>query len=124
MTSKTLLLAAVLSLPFVASAQAPAASEAAAAAKLPTTAADHAAMAKEYEQKAAEWRKEAALHKQMAAEYRRSHPDTKSGTKNRWAEKMEKHCMAIVKDAEKLAADADWAAKYHQQRALELGAAR
>jgi hypothetical protein len=36
------------------------------------------------------------------------------------AVKMEKHCMAIVKDAEKLAADAEWSEKYHRARAKEL----
>ena len=123
MTLKPLFLAAVLSLPFAVVAQAPAAAaDAAPAPKIPTTAADHTEMAKEYEAKVVEYRKEAAYHRQMAAEYKKSHPDTKSGVKNPWAEKMEKHCMAIVKDAEKLAADAEWAAKYHHQRAQEVAA--
>jgi hypothetical protein len=29
--------------------------------------------------------------------------------------------MAIVKDAEKLAADMEWSARYHHERAKELG---
>jgi hypothetical protein len=42
--------------------------------------------------------------------------------KNPWAAKMETHCLTIVKDVEKLAADADFAAKLHEARAKELGA--
>ena len=87
---------------------------------LPQTAEEHAAMAKSYEEKAAEWRKEAALHREMAAAYSKSHPDLKAGARNPEAAKMEKHCMTIVKDAEKLAADADWSARYHRERAEEL----
>lgn len=33
---------------------------------------------------------------------------------------MEKHCKAIIKDAEELAADAEWAAKLHEMHAREL----
>jgi hypothetical protein len=89
------------------------------AAMLPQTAEDHAAMARSYEQKAADWRKEAALHREMAAAYAKSHPDFKGGIRNSEAVKMEKHCMAIVKDAEKLASDAEWSARYHNERAKE-----
>jgi len=95
--------------------------EARATVKLPGSADEHLAMAQDYEQKAAEWRKEAALHRDMAAAYAASHPDPKGGARNAEAVKMEKHCMAIVKDAEKLAADAEWSVKYHRTRAKELG---
>ena len=88
--------------------------------KPPQTAAEHAAMAKSYEEKVTAWRAEAAFHREMAAAYKRSHPDRKSGARNPSTVEMEKHCMAIVKDAEKLATDGEWAAKYHHQRALEL----
>jgi hypothetical protein len=87
---------------------------------LPQTAEDHTAMATSYEQKAADWRKEAAMHREMAAAYGKSHPDIKGGVRNPEAVKMEKHCMTIVKDAEKLAADADWSARFHHERAKEL----
>jgi hypothetical protein len=33
---------------------------------------------------------------------------------------MEKDCMAIVRDVEKLAGDAEWASRFHLQHALEL----
>ena len=121
MNLKSFALIAAVSLPIApALAQTPAAGEAAMDAKVPVTAYDHAAMAKAYESKAAEWRKEAAFHRQMAAAYKASHADMKGGVKNPEAAKMEKHCMAIVKDAEKLAGDADWAAKYHHARAKEV----
>ena len=122
MNLKTFALFAAIALPLApAVAQAPAAAgETAMEAKVPVTADDHTAVAKTYESKAAEWRKEAAFHRQMAAAYKASHADMKGGVKNTEAAKMEKHCMAIVKDAEKLAGDAEWAAKYHNARAKEL----
>jgi hypothetical protein len=89
-------------------------------AMLPHTVEDHAAMARSYEEKVAAWRKEAELHREMAAAYSKSHPDFKGGVRNTEAVKMEKHCMAIVKDAEKLAADGEWSARYHRERAKEL----
>ena len=89
-------------------------------AKLPQTAEDHFAMAKSYEEKATAWRNEAAHHREMAAAYKKANPDLKGGVRHSEAVKMEKHCMAIVKDAEKLAADAEESAKYHRLRAKEM----
>jgi hypothetical protein len=89
-------------------------------ARVPVTAADHRAMAKSYADKAAAWRAEGSYHREMAAAYRKAHPDLKSGARNPWTVEMEKHCMSIVRDAEKLAGDAAWASKFHLQHALEL----
>ena len=89
-------------------------------AKVPVTVADHMAMSKSYVEKAAAYRAEAAYHKEMAKAYAKEHPDRKSGARNRWTVEMEKHCKAIIKDAEKLAADAEWAAKFHEMHAREL----
>ena len=122
MNSRALLLALALAVPTSSAFAQSSPSPAAAAGMLPTTAEGHAAMASSYEQKAAEWRKEAAFHREMAAAYKASHPDPKGGARNAEAVKMEKHCMAIVKDAEKLATDATWSAKYHHERAKELQA--
>lgn len=83
-------------------------------AALPQTAADHEAMAKRYDESAAAYRQEAALHRDMAAQYRSAHPAPKDGAT------MEKHCMMIVKDAEKLAEDAKVMADYHRMRATEM----
>lgn len=89
-------------------------------AKVPVTAADHMAMSKSYAEKAVAYRAEAAYHKEMAREYAKTHPDRKSGVRNSWTVKMEKHCNAIIKDAEKLADDAEWAAKFHEMHAREM----
>jgi hypothetical protein len=91
-------------------------------AKVPETAADHEAMAKSYRDKAATFRKEEESHKQMAEAYKKTfvQPVDKTGKKNPWVAKMEKHCLMIAKDAEKLAADADKAAEFHELRAKDL----
>jgi hypothetical protein len=89
-------------------------------AKVPVTAADHRAMAKSYADKAAAWRAEASYHREMAAAYKKAHPDLKSGARNPWTVEMEKHCRTIVKDVEAAAADAEWAARFHQEHAKEL----
>lgn len=84
--------------------------------KLPQTAEDHLALAKGYEEKAAVWRDEAEHHREMAAAYKKF---SKSPL-NPGIAKMEKHCLTIVKDAEKLAADADVSAQLHRLPAKEL----
>lgn len=89
-------------------------------AKVPVTAADHRAMSTSYAGKAVTYRAEAAYHKEMAKAYAKAHPDRKSGARNPWTVEMEKHCKAIIKDAETLAADAEWAAKFHEMHAREL----
>jgi hypothetical protein len=89
-------------------------------AKVPVTAADHMAMSKSYADKANAWRAEAAYHRDMAAAYAKDHRDPKSGGRNQWTVKMEKHCNEIIKDVERLAADAEWAAKFHEMHAREL----
>ena len=91
-------------------------------AKVPETAADHTALAKSYREKAATFRKEVETHQHMAEAYKKSfvQPVDKTGKKNGLVEKMEKHCLTIAKDAEKLAVDADKAAEYHDLRAKEL----
>jgi uncharacterized membrane protein YccC len=89
---------------------------------LPKTAADHEALAKQYDEKAAQYRKDAAEHRDMAAAARkfeeemRSHPTAESKA----AASMAKHCGSIMKDADKLAVDAESAAKFHRMRAKEL----
>jgi len=88
--------------------------------KLPQTAAEHHAMAKSYEEKVTAWRAEAAYHREMAAAYKKAHPDKKSGAANPWAAEMEKHCMNIVRDVQKAAAEADELARFHRLRAKEL----
>jgi ABC-type sugar transport system substrate-binding protein len=88
--------------------------------KVPETAADHMALAKQYTEKAAAYRAEAESHRKMSEAYKKSVATSPKTPSNPWAVKMEKHCMAFVKDAEKLAADAQKAADYHTLRAKEL----
>jgi hypothetical protein len=89
---------------------------------MPKTAADHEAMAKKYDQMAADYRKVAAEHRDMAAAARsqteefRGHPSAASKA----AADMEKHCSKIMTDANKLASDAEYEAKFHRARAKEL----
>ena len=89
--------------------------------KLPQTAAEHEATAKSYKDQAAQYKKVAEDHKAMAAAYKKTiaNPESKTGVKNPWLAKMEKHCAMLAKDADKLAADAEKAADYHTQRAKE-----
>ena len=89
-------------------------------AKIPQTAADHQALAKTYQDKAASYRKDAEWHKQMAEQYAKGFPDAKGGAKNPWNVKMKKHCLALQKEAEKLATDNEKAAEYHTLRAKEV----
>lgn len=88
--------------------------------KVPETVADHVALAKQYSEKAATYRAEAEHHRKMAAAYKAKVASSPKAPENPWARKMEKHCMALVKDAEKLAADAQKAAEFHTLRAKEL----
>jgi len=89
-------------------------------AKVPTTTAEHDVLAKQYQEQAAQYKKVAEEHKAMAAAYGKAHPDSKGGVKNSWNTKMQKHCQALAKDADKLAADAEKAADYHTARGKEL----
>ena len=89
-------------------------------AKVPATTAEHEALAKQYQDQAAQFKKVGDDHRAMAAAYAKEHPDSKGGVKNTWNTKMQKHCAALAKDADKLAADADKAAEHHSMRAKEL----
>ena len=92
----------------------------AAEAKVPTTAAEHEAMAKQYREQAAQFKKLADDHRAMAAAYAATHQPTNGPTPNAGAAKMKKHCEALAKDADTLAADTEKAADYHTMRAKEL----
>ena len=90
------------------------------AAKVPTTTAEHEALAKQYRDQAAQYKKVADEHRAMAAAYANAHQPTNGPTPNPSNTKMQKHCEAIAKDADKLAADAEKAADYHTMRGKEL----
>jgi hypothetical protein len=90
--------------------------------KVPQTPEDHITLAKGYQDKAAGYRKEVEEHQKMAAAYKKSAANAQEarGQKNPFVVKMEKHCAAIAKAAEKLAVDNEKAADYHTLRAKEL----
>lgn len=91
-------------------------------AKVPTTAAEHDAMATRYRDQAAQYKKVAADHHAMVEAYKKqiAMPVSKGGQKNPWLVKMEKHCAMLAQDADKLAADLEKAADYHELRAKEV----
>jgi len=119
MTFRSKIRAVVASLAFAAFALTATASFAEDA-KVPTTTAEHEALAKQYKDQAAQFKKVGDEHRAMADAYAKAHPDAKGGVKNTWNVKMQKHCAALAKDADKLAADAEKAADYHSLRAKEL----
>lgn len=96
---------------------------AAAEPKVPATPEEHFALAKQYKDKAEVYRKEAAEHRKMAAEYRLKPENAQAkwrGDRNPAADKMEKHCKAIVDAAEKVAVENEKAADFHTLRGREL----
>lgn len=119
MTFRTKIRTIVTSLAFAAFALTATASFAGEA-KVPTTTAEHEALAKQYKDQATLFKQVGDDHRAMAAAYAKEHPDSKGGVKSSWNTKMQKHCAALAKDADKLAADADKAADYHSLRAKEL----
>ena len=89
-------------------------------AKVPSTTAEHEALAKQYRDQAVQYKKVADEHRAMAAAYANAHQPTNGPTANPSNTKMQKHCQAIAKDADKLAADSEKAADYHTMRGKEL----
>jgi hypothetical protein len=91
------------------------------AVKLPSTPEEHEAMSEEYKKKAATYRDEATFHLKMFADYKaRVATIPKSSMENPFIRKMREHCETFIKDAERLAVDADKFAEYHHLRAKEL----
>ena len=91
--------------------------------KVPTTVAEHEALAKQYKDIVAQNKKIAEEHRAMADEAKKSTKSSHAaahGQKDPTAEKMVKHCMAIAAAADKLAAEAQKAADFHEMRAKEL----
>jgi hypothetical protein len=120
--TKSRLQTAVVALAFLAFALAAPASMADAP-KIPTTVAEHEAMAKQYQGIVAQNKKVAEEHRAMAEAAKQSTKNAHAaahGQKDPTAEKMMKHCMAIATAADKLAAEAQKAADFHEMRAKEL----
>lgn len=91
--------------------------------KIPTTVAEHEALAKQYREQVAQNKKVADDHRAMAEAAKKTTLSSHAaahGQKNPQVAKMEKHCAAISAAADKLAAEAQKAADYHDMRAKEL----
>lgn len=89
----------------------------------PARAADHAALARQYQQDAERYRLEARYHRRMAADTILVPSDLQDAAASAEAEKMQAHCEAIVRNAERAAADAEWSARYHGELARAAEAA-
>jgi hypothetical protein len=90
------------------------------AAEPPQVSTDHLAMAKSYEDKAAAQDALIAEHEQMKKDYKSRFFINEKLTPMAKLKKMNDHCDAIIKDAQKLKADFNDFAKWHRLRAAEL----
>lgn len=92
--------------------------------RVPQTPEEHFARAASYADKAAAYRQEAAAHRKMFADYEKSGSNpslqSKMGRELPWVAKMRKHCDSYMKEAERLAAEADRLAEFHRMRGAEM----
>jgi hypothetical protein len=90
---------------------------------VPQTSGEHATRAAYYKEKAAAYRQEVELHRKMFEDYDKKHgsPGGKAltGQDARVAD-MRKHCDTYMKEAEKLAAEAERFAEFHRMLGEEL----
>lgn len=91
---------------------------------VPQTAEEHLARAGSYREKAAQYRREAEAHRKMFADYdkRQGSPALRSklGREEPWIAKMRQHCDSYIKEAEKMAAEAERFAEFHRMRGEEM----
>lgn len=87
---------------------------------MPNSADEHLAMSDSYKQKASAYRQDAEMHRTMLAEYKKGAVDGQKGSENPWVKTMRQHCETYIKDAEKLATDADKFTEFHAMRAKEM----
>lgn len=87
---------------------------------MPQTAEGHFTMAESYKKKAAGYRQDAETHRLMLIEYKRKYVKAAKGGESPWVAKMRVHCDQYIKDADKLAADADEFGQFHMMRGKEL----
>ena len=92
--------------------------------RVPQSPEEHFARAASYTEKAAAYRQEAAAHRKMFADYEKSGANpslqTKMGRELPWVAKMRNHCDSYIKQAERLAAEADGFAEFHRMRGAEM----
>ena len=92
--------------------------------RVPESPDEHFARAASYAAKAGAYRQEAAAHRRMFADYESSGSNSaiqsKMGRELPWVAKMRNHCDSYVKEAERLAAEADRFAEFHRMRGAEM----
>jgi hypothetical protein len=110
-----------------AGAQQTSAASASASASIPQKPEEHFALEESYRAKAASYRAEAEEHRKMFADYERRTASpllkVKTGWEEPWVKKMRKHCDGYIKEATRLAADADSFAAFHRMRGMEAAPA-
>lgn len=89
-------------------------------AMMPKTADEHLTMSDSYKQKASGYRQDAEMHRSMLADYKKGAVGGQKGSENPWVKTMRLHCETYIKDAEKLATDADKFTEFHAMRAKEM----
>lgn len=89
-------------------------------AMMPKTADEHLTMSDSYNQKASGYRQDAEMHRSMLADYKKGAVGGQKGSENPWVKTMRLHCETYIKDAEKLATDADKFTEFHAMRAKEM----
>lgn len=91
---------------------------------VPRTAEEHLARAASYREKAAQFRREAEAHRKMFVEYdkKQGSPAVKNkmGREEPWIVKMRQHCDSYIKEAEKMASEAEQFAEFHRMRGEEM----
>jgi hypothetical protein len=106
-----------------AATQEPATAMASAPAGIPQTPEEHLALAESYRAKAASYRADAEEHRKMFADYERKTGSplmkVKTGREEPWVKKMRQHCEGYVREATRLAAEADSFAAFHRMRGAE-----
>lgn len=95
-----------------------------AVADVPHTAEEHLARATSYREKAAQFRREAEAHRKMFVEYdkKQGAPALKSkmGREEPWIANMRQHCDSYIRQADKMAGEAEQFAEFHRMRGEEM----
>lgn len=86
----------------------------------PATAEEHERLAEEYRRKAATYRLEAVLHREMKTAYQSGAAPLPKGTARPSRSKLLRHCETFARQADRLAAEAEFLAALHRTLAEEL----
>jgi len=91
---------------------------------VPHTTEEHLARAASYREKAAQYRSEAETHRKMFVDYDKKQGSpalkNKMGRDEPWVAKMRQHCESYIREAEKMASEAEQFAEFHRMRGEEM----